>query len=248
MMCNDLINAVWELDVRPPGRKFVLMALADRANEEGVCWPSQEWLSHACGMSRRMVMKHLRSLESKGLVVRIGYHKRARAYQLTIEPGDASTPEPEFEGTVEPEFSEPEFTLEPQFAHEVNQGSHFSGTRVPPNPQEPSLNLQGGVGEKRRASRLPDDWKLDEAGRGYARQKGFQDSAIDDMADNFAEHWQNKTGKASTKLDWSRAWQTWVRNQAKWDGGRRASKASGQHPATDAEVIMTEMAQQGDRW
>ena len=47
-----------------PGPKLTLIALAEHANEEGICWPSQKLISIRASISTRKVRDHLRLLES----------------------------------------------------------------------------------------------------------------------------------------------------------------------------------------
>lgn len=39
-MSIAIMSAVWNTYDGTPARKLVLLALADHANDEGVCWPS----------------------------------------------------------------------------------------------------------------------------------------------------------------------------------------------------------------
>ena len=67
-MSNKHINAVWGMDFNTSGDKLVALAIADRANSDGKCWPSIEDISRRCGMSDRNVRKILRRLEESGVV------------------------------------------------------------------------------------------------------------------------------------------------------------------------------------
>ena len=53
-----------------PGPKFVLVSLADQANDRGACWPSIPQIASRCGMSERSVSRHLQSLESQNIIRR----------------------------------------------------------------------------------------------------------------------------------------------------------------------------------
>jgi len=48
--------------------KFVLLMLADRANKEGLCYPSTKTLAKDCETSRDTVMRHCKKLEEMGLI------------------------------------------------------------------------------------------------------------------------------------------------------------------------------------
>jgi hypothetical protein len=64
-MSVRVMSAVWELNL-PPSEKLVLLALADCANDEGVCWPSACTLARKSGQGERTVRRCVQSLISKG--------------------------------------------------------------------------------------------------------------------------------------------------------------------------------------
>jgi uncharacterized phage protein (TIGR02220 family) len=51
-----------------PTRKLVLLLLADRANDKGVCWPSMQTIAEDCELSDRAVRNNIRQLEEIGLL------------------------------------------------------------------------------------------------------------------------------------------------------------------------------------
>lgn len=63
------MTVVWELDL-PDSEKLALLALADNANDQGVCWPSMATLSRKCSKSDRTVQRSIQSLEEKGHLTR----------------------------------------------------------------------------------------------------------------------------------------------------------------------------------
>lgn len=76
--------------------KFILMMLADRSNDEGVCWPSVERLARETEMSERSVVRHIASLEELGLLTVLrrnkGKEKKSNVYQLMIPEVTESHP------------------------------------------------------------------------------------------------------------------------------------------------------------
>lgn len=60
-----MMSLVWELTL-PDSEKLVLLALADCADDEGVCWPSIATLARKCTKSERTVQCCIRSLEQRG--------------------------------------------------------------------------------------------------------------------------------------------------------------------------------------
>jgi hypothetical protein len=68
-LSNSILNMVWPLKLDPM-EKFILVALADRAHDDGVCWPSVDDLIERTCTSRRTVQRSISSLEDKGHVTR----------------------------------------------------------------------------------------------------------------------------------------------------------------------------------
>lgn len=60
----------YEQDIRTCGQKFILVALANFADENGFCYPSQETLARMTGQDPRTVRRHLKALEDDNLIRR----------------------------------------------------------------------------------------------------------------------------------------------------------------------------------
>lgn len=69
-MSNEALTAVAKSDIRPSGRKFVAMALADYADEAWSCFPSVEQLSLYTSQGEKTVRDHLDALEEAGVITR----------------------------------------------------------------------------------------------------------------------------------------------------------------------------------
>lgn len=68
-MSIKLMQLVWDRDL-PQSRKFLLLSLADQANDAGECWPSISTLATRCSMGRRTVFDGLADLEAEGWLSR----------------------------------------------------------------------------------------------------------------------------------------------------------------------------------
>lgn len=78
------LNAAWELEL-PSHLKIVLLSLADQANDDGECWPSQSTIGRRCGTSTRQVSTNLRTLRDMGLIEMVKRRRRKTAvYHLLI--------------------------------------------------------------------------------------------------------------------------------------------------------------------
>lgn len=67
-MSSVALAWAWDQNL-PPAIKFTLVALADRSDEEGVCWPSVKWIVKKTGLAERTVREHLTALRERGLLV-----------------------------------------------------------------------------------------------------------------------------------------------------------------------------------
>ena len=68
-MAYQATNWAWEIEL-PMAQKFVLIALADMADESFSCFPGQRKLSSMTGAGERTVRRALKELEETGLLVR----------------------------------------------------------------------------------------------------------------------------------------------------------------------------------
>ena len=87
-------NAAWSRMGLKPLEKLVLLALADRADEAGFCFPSMEWISTRSGVCRRSVSRFVQRLESAGLLTVVKRYgddgrRQSNAYQLLL--GDSQS-------------------------------------------------------------------------------------------------------------------------------------------------------------
>ena len=90
------MNWAWR-QVLTPTLKLVLMALADAADDQGVCWPSVSTLAKKCSVSTRTVQRSLRSLMDRGLLIAESRQRRdgsstSNRYRLLIQRGDNLSP------------------------------------------------------------------------------------------------------------------------------------------------------------
>jgi len=64
----------WRQQLSGP-EKLVLMALADHADEDGICWPGNAHIARKCNLSQRSVQRHIKNLIDNGFMTA---HRRYR--------------------------------------------------------------------------------------------------------------------------------------------------------------------------
>jgi hypothetical protein len=87
-MSLRVMTWAWTLQL-PPSPKFVLMALADEADDAGFCFPSHRRIAHKCSITERSVRRMIRLLADQHyLMVQQRFNNRARTsngYQLAVD-------------------------------------------------------------------------------------------------------------------------------------------------------------------
>jgi DNA-binding transcriptional MocR family regulator len=82
-MSTKVLGPVWRLQL-PPTEKFVMVSLADQANDDGLCWPSVGTLVERTGYGERTVQEALRQLAQRGLIERVVRPGSSTVYQLNL--------------------------------------------------------------------------------------------------------------------------------------------------------------------
>ncbi|MCG4273915.1 helix-turn-helix domain-containing protein [Acetobacter senegalensis] len=68
----------------PMCQKFVLVALAERANENGVAWPSVKTLAEMTGGGEKTVRRALKQMLDDGVIVLLDGKSRPKVYQIPV--------------------------------------------------------------------------------------------------------------------------------------------------------------------
>jgi len=217
------ISWAWTARVAPTA-KFVLVALADHADETGLCWPSLARLREFTRLSERAIRAALRDLEAVGLIAtdqRIG---RMSRYMLRLG------------GHEEPRQEMPGYDDETPARAAGDPGAKCRGPRqeMPETPaaaapepsrtvNEPPVNRQV-VQRTPRGARLPPTWGPTPEDACFAAQMGLDP---DDAAAEFRDYWIGVPGAKGCKLDWSATFRNSCRMQAK---RKRPGKAEPAQP------------------
>lgn len=124
-----------------PKYKFVLLAIADAADEEGHCWPSVRAISEKTSLGRTSVFKSLKWLEEQGLLKRgkryIGRQQSSNDYWLNvslIQQGSTHGCTPPVQTPVPPPYTHvvTESSIEP--SEEPSTGAASSTSAEGKNP------------------------------------------------------------------------------------------------------------------
>jgi hypothetical protein len=220
-MSIALMTLAWKMDMQA-GRKMVLLAMCDSANDEGKCWPSIETLMQKCSMGERTVQQHLAVMEAEGIVKRDMRAGRSTVYN--IDPRRLCTPAE----SAPPQISHPANSapapatsapIPPQNPHPTP--ADLAPITVKEPPKEPSKKRKVA-----RGTRLPSDWKLlgKHAKAASEIEPKWTEADIRMIGDKFKDHWVAVPGQKGCKSDWEATWRNWCRNeQMRGNVGKAAS-------------------------
>lgn len=196
-MSVRIMTAAWAVDL-PAGEKLVLLALADCANDEGICWPGIRSLCAKTGKSERSLQSAIQSLCSSGQLTRDEIKGKGCNYLVhprkICAPASAAPPQ---------KLRQPPQKLRHTPAKSAGKSSL--------NRKEPSPS-------KMRA--IPEDWWPTEFGEGTESRKvvdGWPPGELPAQVEQFRAHHSSKNNAFS---DPQKAWSTWVLNTRKWGIGR----------------------------
>ena len=87
-MSIKLMNKVAEIKTGSPTKKMILFMLADRANDEGFCWPSLKTIAKVCELNEATVSRNIKSMINDGLLwaekKKMGGKFNNNVYHLTL--------------------------------------------------------------------------------------------------------------------------------------------------------------------
>ena len=68
-MSIKIMSKVFKDQTLDSNKKLIMLALSDNANDEGYCYPSINTIVEKTSLSKPTVIKHIKDLESKGLLI-----------------------------------------------------------------------------------------------------------------------------------------------------------------------------------
>lgn len=208
------MSEIWDNGPEGSANRFVMIALADNANDAGECWPSVGTVARKTGISSRGVQRAIRWLEENGWISvnKNAGKKGTNAYILHPRQGvtpDKVSPTPRQGVTPTPDKVSPE----PSYNH-----------------QEPSLLKAPAllVAKPNRGTRLLPDWFLPKEWGEWAVGEGWSIQGIKAEADKFRDYWISKAGSGAVKLDWQATWRNWIR------AANQKGNVNGKQPSANA--------------
>lgn len=177
---------VFSQKIKPSWLKFLLVALADNANDSGEAWPSQAGLIKKTDLDLKTIKKGLRELQRRRLIEdtgeRRGETKSVKVYRLL---GDIRKLD----------------RARTKSAHGPSPSVPEASPSVPIEPSEPSKTLS--FNGKRKPS------GLDEV-KNYGKELGISDTDAEGFFDSQEAGGWTRNGRPLK--DWKAAFRTWKRN------------------------------------
>lgn len=211
-MSNEAITWAYAQPITT-GAKFVLVALADMADEAHSCYPGQAKLAAMTGQGVRTVRRQLLELEVGGFLSRgrrfdAAGHRTSDRYVLPVGKEIPT-------GQIDRRPKQPQAKLT---AGQIDQRPSVqslpaiydspTGQNGQVSLREPSV--EPPVRPRKRATRLPDDWKPSADDIAWQRAKAIPDGLARREFEKFVNHWRAKAGSDAAKLDWSATWRNWL--------------------------------------
>lgn len=246
-MTYPVFNWARKQPVSRSSDKFLLVMMADQANEEGVCWPSQKGLAEDTSLDRKTVGAGLTRLREEGHIVDTGERKGATkqvvVWRLPYRETSPKTDKLSENGSVP--FFPPKDTVfpveAPRFSR-VRTPKTGYGTTIEP-PKEPPEEPPGERGSKTApapdllASLAPPKlakaprvkprtsvdptWWPDLGGLAFAAERHVDPKTV---VPQFRD-WH--LAKGSLMANWEAAWRTWCENQVRFAAERGTRSTNG---------------------
>ncbi len=168
-MSVHVTSWAWKQPLVDHGQKLVLLKLADNANDDGVCWPSQKTLAAECAMGERTVNRKIAELEASGyLVIRRRGKRKSNVYTLQVNgqsgvtlasdtPTVAVPKEPSLEHVVVPNGTPTNAKILQRKELEELWGACETYVQTPPTAKSPRAAYAKLVRELHDAGWTPQD-------------------------------------------------------------------------------------------
>jgi hypothetical protein len=185
-MSIEAMNLVLNYSKATGRAKLVLLGIANHFGDNGA-WPSIETLARYANASERSVKRDIQELVELGeLVVEVNSAPMKSQYKTNLYW----------------------INVEAGVTTQVSRGDSSGKSGVTPVGTQ-TININHKESDT-RPTRISEDFSVSSEMRNWAALN-HPDVDIDKATLNFVDYWLTKP-KNNTKLDWTRTWQTWIRN------------------------------------
>ena len=215
-MSIDALRWAFRLTTLPSsGCHFVIVTLADFADEEGSCFPSVEKICQRTTQGYSTVKRHISTLIDLGYLT-TERRRRADGSMGTLRFFIHATPHKQ----ADTEVSAPGLDLSPgtRARFEPSPGLDLSPLDITPTDNPHSLPSVGRRAREAKAkvvdfpTRLASDWTPSPAEIAFAEAIGLSPETIALQADRFRDYWTAQPGLKAKKTDWLATWRNWLRS------------------------------------
>lgn len=209
--------------------KLVLLALCDHADENGLCWPSQERLADKAACSLDTAQRRLQRLETLGFITVRRRRRQTSIYRISLyknalKPQHQRYQENAPDDAIIDEMLNPQNdVLEPQTP--VLETAAGAALTINTNHQlEPSLFASYEAKQPRRKKRaqIPEDWQPDDKGILFARGLGFAEEKIRQLVVACRDYHLKHGTLIAGSIGLAATWRTWCNNEVKFTEERQA--------------------------
>lgn len=233
-MSVRVMSLVWDSTVPAPER-FTLLALADRADEDGKCWPSIRTLAQKCCTGESTIRRHLTALVFAEVITVEHRFNTSSLYTISLSklrelstPSQSDTPCHIGRGV---ESGRGAKRSPGKTANRPSRSGTPSQIDTPSQiEQDPPTNLSGPPSQsehlsisdssvdpsgdaRKRAHRIPDDFAATPEMIAWARKNTPNVGQAE--TEQFIDYWQSESGAKARKIDWTKAWKVWMRREQK---------------------------------
>lgn len=199
-MSIAIMAQCWPVECRQT-LKLLLLALADNADDDGLCWPSIDTIARKCCTDRRNVFRQLGELEALGQISREQRSGHSNLYHVhpipAVSGGNTAT------GGILPPVANshpPVVTVPPKgvVSPPPTRGKPATQNHHEPS-SEPPKNRTGRAAAK---TAMPDGFAISDGVRKWAEGKGHAD--LDAHFESFV---RKCSAKGYTYANWDQAFQ-----------------------------------------
>ena len=202
-MSIKVMAKIWETGPEKQSERFVLLALADFANDQGECWPSMQRLAEKTCMTERGAQKIVRRLEADGWLTIGTGGGRHGCNQYTINPEPCSP----FQEVETPNEVHPERRSPPNVDAETPNKSAENPEHRSPEPSR--ITKEPSSKKKARMTSIPEDAVISETMLSIA--EGEKISKAEALA-QFEAFKGSAIAKGRMYANWDAAWRNWLRS------------------------------------